>query len=104
VHIDYISGILLAGMPASNKGRWRAPLGDFPRSGACGEASAPIGSLAEQELSTKICEVLRDWEERQPYDGGPATAKKRRTDLESNVSIEKEALLQIVENVVAKAC
>jgi uncharacterized coiled-coil protein SlyX len=80
------------------------PLGDVQRSGACGEAPAPIGSIAEQQFSTKSCEILQDWKDRQSRDGGPATAKKRRTDLESDVSIEGNDFLQKVENAVANAC
>lgn len=55
-------------------------------------------------MSTKTREGLQGWEERQPHDGGLTIAKKRRTDLESDVSIEGNDLLQLIENVVAKAC
>lgn len=54
----------------------------------CGEASGPIISLDEQ----------------QSQNGGLATTKKRKADLESDIRIEEDAFLQIVENAMAKAC
>lgn len=103
MHVEITPSTLLAGMPVRSKGGRRAPFGDVPRSGACGEAPEPIGSLTDR-LSTKISQGLKNWEERPPRDGGPATAKKRRTNLDSDVTIETEDLLNIIENVVAKAC
>lgn len=93
-----------SGMPARSKGGRRRPWVIVPRSGECFEGSAPIGSLAVRQLATKTREGLQSREERQPRDEGPAIAKKRSTDLESNVSIEGDALLQITENAVANAC
>jgi hypothetical protein len=50
-------------MPARSIGGKSVPLRGVLRSGVCGETSAPIGSLTEQQLFTKNREVLQDWED-----------------------------------------
>jgi hypothetical protein len=94
---------LLAGMPARSKGGRRVPLGGVPQSGASGEAAELIGGLAEQ-FSTEFRERLQRQEEWQSRDEGLTTAKKRRTDLEPEISFEEDVFLQKVENAMANAC
>jgi DNA-binding ferritin-like protein len=135
------------------------PLGDVPPSGVSGKTSEPIGSSAEQELSSGnrealsqaealwesksqiaglacqdirykgpvyqtvrqnnnnksthkfiptrshalVRQALQERDERQFSHGGPASTKKRRTDLESEISIEQDDLLRIIENAAARA-
>ena len=79
------------------------PLDGVPRSGACGETSKPIGSFTER-LSLQILERLQNQEEWPTRDEGPTTAKKRRTELEPEISIEEDVFLQKVENAMANAC
>jgi hypothetical protein len=146
-------------MPARSKGGRRVPLGDVPPSGVSGKTSEPIGSSAEQELSSGnrealsqaealwesksqiaglacqdirykgpvyqtvrqnnnnksthkfiptrshalVRQALQERDERQFSHGGPASTKKRRTDLESEISIEQDDLLRIIENAAARA-
>jgi lipoate-protein ligase A len=51
------------------------------------------------ELSLQILERLQNQEEWPTRDKGPTTAKKRRTELEPEISIEEDVFLQKVENV-----
>jgi len=78
-------------------------LGDVPRSGDCGEASEPIRDHAEQ-LALQIWELFQNREEGQNRDAGPAAAKKRRTELEPDISFEEDVFMQKIENAMANAC
>jgi hypothetical protein len=105
VSAPYLYPRHLAGGHASPQQRWQeGALGRCSTFRSVWETSAPIGSLTEQQLFTKNREVLQDWEERQPRDGNPVAAKKRRTDLESDIIIEKNALQRLVETAAANAC
>ena len=103
MHPTFITSTPLVGMPACSKGGRRVPLGDVPLSGVSGKTSEPIGSSAEQELSSGNREALQERDEQQFSHGGPASTKKRRTDLESEISIEQDDLLRIIENAAARA-
>jgi hypothetical protein len=104
VHTIFIRGISLAGMPARSEGGKRVRLGGIPPSGAYVETSAPVGSLTEQQLFTKNREILQDWKERQLRDGDSVATKKGRTDLESDIIIEENALQRLVGTAAANAC
>lgn len=90
-------------MPARGKGGRRVPLGGVPRSGDCGEASEPIGDYTEQ-LALQIWGLLKNSEEWQNHGGGPVAAKKRRTELEPDISFEEDVFMQKIENAMANAC
>lgn len=90
-------------MPARSKGGRRVPLGGVPRSGDCGEASEPIGDHTEQ-LSLQIQELLKLRDQLKNCDEDTAAAKKRRTELEPDISFEEDVFMQKIENAMANAC
>jgi hypothetical protein len=90
--------------PSSKDGR-ETPPNDVPRSGACGEASEPIGSLAEYQMSTPSFRRggPRSWEEWQTGTACPTSPKKRKTHSDEAIKVPQETLVQVIEDAVAKA-
>jgi len=91
-------------LPSSKDGR-ETPPSDVPRSGARGEASEPIGSLAEYQMSTPSLRRggPQSWEEWQTGTACPTSPKKRKTHSDEAIKIPQETLLQVVEDAVVKA-
>jgi hypothetical protein len=90
--------------PSSKDGR-ETPPSDVPRSGACGEASEPIGSLAEYQMSTPSFRRggPRSWEEWQTGTACPTSPKKGKTHSDAAIKVPQETLVQVIEDAVAKA-
>jgi hypothetical protein len=83
VHTYKITNVLLAGMLIPSKGGGGTSSIDVTGSETPGEASEPIGSLAEHHLSTPSFRRggPRSWEDWQNAIACPLSPKKRKADL-----------------------
>lgn len=57
-----------------------------------------------EQLALQIWGLLKNSEEWQNHGGGPVAAKKRRTELEPDISFEEDVFMQKIENAMANAC
>jgi hypothetical protein len=92
-------------MSPSSKGSSRTPPSDVPGSEARGEASEPIGSLAEYQMFTPSFRRGRpqSWEEWQTGTECLASLKKRKADSDAALRTPDQTLMQVIEDAVAKA-
>jgi hypothetical protein len=103
VHTTEIPHALLAGMLARSKGGGGRTSSDVQGPGTRGEASEPIGSQLFSSHPRFRGAGSQNWEEQQEYAARPLSPKKRKTDDNPAFGIRDNALLQAMEDIVARA-